>query len=140
VTSDAVAREVRQDVSEVLVRYASGIDRRDFALLRSCFTEDCEADYGDIGAWHTADAITAFMEEIHAGFGHTLHRITNHAVTPLDEDRIAARCYVDALIMDPDNQQLVAHAMGFYDDELVRTADGWKIARRRYTMVHLEMG
>ena len=29
-----------------------------------------------------------------------------------------------------------AHAAGFYDDDLVRTDDGWRIARRRYTMVH----
>lgn len=31
-----------------------------------------------------------------------------------------------------------AHAIGFYDDDLVRTAKGWRIAQRRYTMVHLE--
>ncbi len=43
----SIDREVRQDIAEVLVRYATGIDRRDWALLRSCFTDDCEADYGD---------------------------------------------------------------------------------------------
>ena len=31
----------------MLVRYATGIDRRDWVLFRSCFTDDCEADYGD---------------------------------------------------------------------------------------------
>jgi hypothetical protein len=51
-----VDRDVRQDVADVLVRYATGIDRRDWALLRSCFTDDCEADYGEIGGWHSADA------------------------------------------------------------------------------------
>ena len=25
--------------------------------------------------------------------------------------------------------------IGFYDDELVDTGDGWRIARRRYTIV-----
>ena len=37
----AVDREIRADVADLLVRYASGIDRRDWALLRSCFTDDC---------------------------------------------------------------------------------------------------
>ena len=27
------------------------------------------------------------------------------------------------------------HAVGFYDDDLVVTDDGWKIARRRFTLV-----
>ncbi|MGH7820300.1 MAG: hypothetical protein ACREQ9_11035 [Candidatus Binatia bacterium] len=29
---------------------------------------------------------------------------------------------------------------GYYDDELVRSEDGWKIARRRFTMVLLQRG
>jgi len=44
-----VDRDVRADVADVLVRYATGIDQRDWALFRTCFTEDCEADYGGIG-------------------------------------------------------------------------------------------
>jgi hypothetical protein len=35
-----VDREVREDVTEVLVRYATGIDTRDWELFRSCFTDD----------------------------------------------------------------------------------------------------
>ena len=30
-------------------------------------------------------------------------------------------------------------AAGFYDDELVLTDDGWKIARRRFTLVLLQL-
>ena len=40
------------------MRYATGIDRRDWALLRSCFTDDCVADYGDIG-----EVIGLFLHE-----------------------------------------------------------------------------
>ena len=131
--------DVRRDVSDVLVRYATGIDQRDWALLRTCFTEDCDADYGDIGVWHGGSEITAWMEEMHTPLGPTLHRITNQAVSTIDANRVAARCYVDALILGPDGKP-AAHACGFYDDELVRTDDGWKIARRRFTSVHLELG
>jgi hypothetical protein len=28
------------------------------------------------------------------------------------------------------------HAAGIYDDQLVSTDSGWRIARRRYTMVY----
>jgi 3-phenylpropionate/cinnamic acid dioxygenase small subunit len=135
-TAKTVDRDVRQDVSEVLVRYATGIDRRDWPLLQSCFTEDCDADYGDIGAWHGAEAIAKFMEQSHTHCGHTLHRITNHAIVPT-ADGVDARSYVDAIVMAPDNKTGV-RAVGYYDDGLVRTADGWKIARRRFTMVLLQ--
>ncbi len=132
----AVDREVRQDVAEVLVRYATGIDRRDWPLFRSCFTDDCDADYGDVGAWNSADGITAWMRETHEPCGHTMHSITNIVVTSHDAG-VTARSYVDGIIMFPDNQA-GARSAGYYDDELVATGDGWKIARRRFTMVMLQ--
>jgi hypothetical protein len=76
-TSDpAAVRASKQDIAEVLVRYATGIDRRDWGLFRSCFTADCHADYEGIGTWESADAITDFMVRAHADMGHTLHRIS----------------------------------------------------------------
>jgi len=123
----------QQAIVDVLVRYATGIDRRDWPLFRTCFTDDCEADYGDIGNWHGVDEITTWMEQTHAPCGHTLHRITNVALSPRD-DRVTTRSYVDALIMGRDNQSSI-RAAGYYDDEFVRTGTGWKIARRTFTSV-----
>ena len=129
-----VSREVRQDVAEVLVAYATSIDRRDWDLLRRCFTADCDADYGDIGAWHGADEITEWMRRTHEPCGHTLHRITNIAVTAGEGGGVTARAYVDALVMLPDGATGV-RAAGFYDDVLVETGGAWRIARRRFTPV-----
>jgi 3-phenylpropionate/cinnamic acid dioxygenase small subunit len=135
---------VHEEVAAVLVRYASGIDRRDWALFRTCFTDGCEADYGDIGVWHGGDEITEWMRATHEPCGPTLHRITNVAVEPgpggsggSGRDRATARSYVDALVMGPDGTGGV-RAAGTYDDELVRTPDGWRIARRRFTTVLVE--
>ncbi len=130
-------REVEHDVAEVLVRYATGIDRRDWGLFRTCFTPDVEADYGDIGVWHGVDEITEWMRVTHEPCGHTLHRITNVAVTPVDEDHVLARSYVQALVLFGDNTSGV-NAVGFYDDDLVRTDDGWKIAHRQFTTVRVD--
>jgi uncharacterized protein (TIGR02246 family) len=128
-------REDRQDISDLLVRYATGIDRRDWALFRTVFTEDCELDYGEIGVWNGVDAVTDFMEQVHAMAGHTMHRLSNQEIT-VDGDKAAARTYIDGLIMAGDNKSGV-NAIGFYDDEIVRTDAGWRIARRRYTQVRL---
>jgi 3-phenylpropionate/cinnamic acid dioxygenase small subunit len=127
--------EVRAGVSDLLVRYATGIDTRDWRLLRSCFTDDCEADYGDAGRWKSGDEITAWMRAAHEPLGHTLHRITNVSLTA-DGARVKARSYVDALIRGPGNVG-GARAAGFYEDVIVETDDGWRIARREYTMVRV---
>jgi uncharacterized protein (TIGR02246 family) len=128
-------REDRQDISELLVRYATGIDRRDWSLFRTVFTDDCELDYGVIGSWKGVYAVAEFMEQVHALAGHTMHRLSNQAIT-VDGDKAEARTYIDGLIMAGDNKSGV-NALGFYDDEIVRTDGGWRIARRRYTQVRL---
>ncbi len=128
-------REDRQDISELLLRYATGIDRRDWPLFRTVFTDDCELDYGEIGAWKGVDAATEFMEQAHALLGQTMHRLSNMSIT-VDGDQGVVRTYLDGLMMAPDNN-IGVNAIGFYDDEVVRTADGWRIARRRYSQVRL---
>jgi 3-phenylpropionate/cinnamic acid dioxygenase small subunit len=129
-------RNMRADVAEVLVRYATGIDRRDWELFRSCFIDDCEADYGPIGVWHNAEEITTWMRTTHEPAGHTMHRVTNQVVTA-NGSGATARSYVDALVMFAGNKSGTRSA-GYYDDELVPTDDGWKIARRRFTLVLLQ--
>ncbi len=125
----------RADIADVLIRYATGIDGRDWPLFRTVFTADCVLDYGQIGTWNGVDAVTEFMEVSHAGAGHTMHRLSNMAVT-VTGDTATARTYVDGLILAADNTSGV-NAVGFYDDELTRTGDGWRIARRRFTAVRI---
>lgn len=135
--SEIGSREDRQDVAELLVRYATGIDRRDWTLLRTCFTDDCSVDYGRLGVWHGVDELTDWLRTTHEPLGHTMHRITNPVTTP-NGDGLTARSYVDALVLFADDRS-GTRATGYYDDELVRTDDGWKIASRRFTMVLLQL-
>jgi 3-phenylpropionate/cinnamic acid dioxygenase small subunit len=126
----------RQAVADLLVRYASGIDGRDWALLRSCFADDCDADYGEIGHWYSGDEITAWMAQTHDPLGPTLHRISN-VVVHQDGDLLRTRCAVHGIIVLPDRSAAV-HAYGFYDDEIA-PADDPKIVRRRFTQVTTEL-
>lgn len=121
-----------REIGAVLIRYATGIDRRDWALFRTAFTPDCVLDYGQIGTWSGIEEVLAFMRESHAMAGHTLHRITNVAAT-VDGDSARATSYVDAVIMAPDGRTGV-NAVGCYDDELLgqcRHARRGRRARRR---------
>jgi ketosteroid isomerase-like protein len=128
-------REDKQDIAAVIMCYATGIDRRDWPLFRTVFTDDCELDYGEIGSFKGVDAITEFMQQAHAMAGHTMHRLTNQVIA-VDGDTAEARTYVDALIMVGDSGSGV-NAAGFYDDDLVRTDDGWRVARRNFVQVRV---
>lgn len=125
--------EDERAIHHLLLRYATGIDTRDWPLFRTCFAQDCEADYGNFGHWRGQRDITEYMERAHRHMGETLHRITNIVVENRN-DEIVARSYVDAMLTD--QVQGVTHrATGYYDDCLIRTADGWRISRRKFTMV-----
>lgn len=125
------------DIGDVLVRYSTGIDSRDWPLLRTCFTDDCDADYGEIGHWYGSEEITTWMEQSHAPLGPTMHRVTN-IVAKVDGDAATSRCYVHAVVMTSDRSTAI-HAYGWYDDELVRSTGGWRITRRRFNQVTTEM-
>jgi 3-phenylpropionate/cinnamic acid dioxygenase small subunit len=126
----------RMAVTDVLVRYATAIDRRDWTLFETCFTEDCASDYGPaIGGWTDRADLTAFMVSAHANMGHTMHRMTNF-VTAIDGDTATGRTYVHVILqLDRENPTVVYETFGFYDDKLVRAGDGWRIAERNFTTV-----
>jgi 3-phenylpropionate/cinnamic acid dioxygenase small subunit len=124
------AREDRTEIEELLVRYATGIDSRDWPLFRSCFTEDLEADYDTLGPIAGAERITDIMQKAHDPMGPSFHRMSN-MVVKIDGDTAAARTYVHAvLLVDPADKDKWVDVVGSYDDKLVRTPDGWRIANR----------
>jgi 3-phenylpropionate/cinnamic acid dioxygenase small subunit len=133
--SDPKVRQDKQEIADVLLRYATGIDRRDWPLFRTVFTDDCRLDYGEIGSFEGVDAITDFMQQAHSMAGHTMHRLTNQVITVVG-DKAESRTYVDALIMMSDSNSGV-NAAGFYDDELVRGDEGWRVARRHFIQVRV---
>ena len=121
----------RDEIVDVLVRYATGIDSRDWRLFRSCFSDDARFDYGGIGQWDTPEAITDYMRAAHSG--PSMHRLSNFVID-IDGDRATSRTYVDAVVMGPKGFGAVEN-FGWYDDEWVRTPGGWRISFR-HTMLH----
>jgi 3-phenylpropionate/cinnamic acid dioxygenase small subunit len=120
----------KEQIGELLVRYATGIDRRDWALFRSCWTDDVSADYGVLGQYTDADSLTEVMRASHHDMGPTYHRMTN-LVIEVDGDTATARSYVHAVLMlQPGDEENWIDVVGHYDDELVRGTDGWRISRR----------
>ncbi|MGH7286773.1 MAG: nuclear transport factor 2 family protein [Myxococcota bacterium] len=130
----------RIEINDLLIRYTKAIDQKDWKLLDSVFTPDAEVDYvssgGIKGSYPEA---RAWLEKALAIFPTTVHYVTNSEVT-LAGDRASARTavYNPMFFRNPDGT-LHHFAVGaYYVDELVRTAQGWRIAKRREDQAFLE--
>jgi 3-phenylpropionate/cinnamic acid dioxygenase small subunit len=124
-----------EEISALAVRYASGVDRRDWDHLRGAFTEDVVADYPGVGFWSGLDDFVTFLDTYHKDMGLSVHHVGN-VVADVDGDHGTARSYVTAVLqLDREHPDQVLRADGFYDDVLVRTPAGWRISRRTATIV-----
>ena len=123
------ARADRDEIIDVLIRYATGIDQKDWQLFRTCFTEDVVADYGSYGSWSDAEGLTNFMIAVHEDKRATKHMMTNFVVE-VDGHRATAHSYVHAVLMTTDEPAQWIDVVGHYDDHLLRTGKGWQINLR----------
>jgi 3-phenylpropionate/cinnamic acid dioxygenase small subunit len=120
----------QEQIAEVLIRYATGIDSKDWPLLRSCWADEIDVDYQQLGHFTSPDALTDVMRQLHENMGPTYHRLSNFVIN-VEGDRATVRSYVHAVLMlQPDDDTNWVDALGHYDDVFVRTADGWRINKR----------
>jgi 3-phenylpropionate/cinnamic acid dioxygenase small subunit len=123
-------------IGDVLVRYATGIDTKDWSLFRTCFTDDVNADYGDIGVWSGVDEITDYMTAAHARMPRTNHMMSNFSIE-VDGDHASATSYVHVVLVIAADPLMWIDGVGQYADELVRSDDGWRIRERTYSTSRL---
>jgi 3-phenylpropionate/cinnamic acid dioxygenase small subunit len=128
----SVARSDHDLITDVLVRYATGIDTRDWDLFRTCFTDDVQADYGPaVGLWTDVDAITEYMDVMHRDMLDTKHFLSNFVIE-VSGDTASASTYVHAILVVTNDPLTWYEPVGRYEDRLVRTVDGWRISRRTF--------
>ena len=117
----------REQIIDLYRTYARALDQRRFELLRTVFTDDVVADYG-FGPVEGIDQLVVFMVDSHREITNTRHRTLDFEIAV---DGRAATCRAskrNTLTVGSGDPSVV---VGQYVDELVRTADGWRISRRR---------
>ncbi len=121
----------RAAIADVIYSYAHAVDRRDWALYRSIFSDRIEIDFftwAGIRQTYSAAEWVAQVRETLSCFDSTQHTFTNLAIS-IDRDR--ATCIVNMtarhnlIVEDRAESQTLG---GFYTHHLERTAHGWRIA------------
>lgn len=126
--------QARHAIEAVLIRYATAIDRRDWDLFATCFVDDVEANYGDLGSWSSSRDLVEHMARGHERYGSSLHRLGN---IDIQGNALFARTtsYVDALLMPPTAGSEIRRAFGRYEDELSHDTGTWLIRRHKFVSV-----
>jgi hypothetical protein len=123
----------RAEIREVQLRYATGLDWRDFAMVHACFTEDAQASYNGIVLDAGADAIVAYVRAVEA-LRSTMHSVTN-VVADIDGDSAEVETTTVAyLVRDDDGgaQTIIIRGLR-YRDRMVRRGGAWLIQHRVHT-------
>lgn len=125
-------RDDIHDIGQVMIRYATSVDRRDLERYATCFTPDVVVTgFGDV----EFDEREAYVEWVAAALSRyraTHHQITNQEVE-LDGDRAHLRSHVQATHVSARDADELVILWGIYDDRLIRTDAGWQITHH-----HLE--
>ena len=132
----------RLDIAEVVNRLAVTADTHDWPGLRQCFTDEVFADYTSLAGGQPstvkADALVDAWKVVPGGFKRTQHLIGNHIIT-VENKRATCVAYFQATHFLPSDTGGNTWTLGGrYDDELVRTAQGWKISRIKMTVLWAE--
>lgn len=122
----------RMEIQDLIARYAHAIDERDWGALDQVFTSDAVIDYSELGGSKGSLAETkAFLAEAMPNFTMFQHLSTTSRID-LDGDRASAKTILfNPMVMQHEGQERVFFIGLWYNDKLVRTADGWRIAHRR---------
>lgn len=119
--------EDQLDIQQLYARYNHAIDSGQADQWAACFTSDGIFSSGASGEFTGTEALAAFAK----GFAERLkaRHWTNNLVLDAAGDGAKGSCYLMLYRLGGETPASIMIS-GIYDDELVRTGDGWKFARR----------
>jgi hypothetical protein len=127
-------------VTETVYRYATGVDRRDWTLYRSLFTDTVTIDFSSFSPNQppprvmSSDDWVAGIVPLFTGLAATQHSMTN-PLASVDGDAATITMYMQAHhVYDPDDPASWYTVGGYYDDTLARVDSRWLLTSVRLTV------
>ena len=120
----------RLEIQQLLVDYSTAIDNRRFDDLDTVFTEDAYIDYRAMGGIDGRyPEVKAWLAEVLPNFPAYSHMLGNLSIT-FSGDTASSRviCF-NPMVLDGDQKQVLFCGL-WYDDEFLRTPQGWRLTRR----------
>jgi len=120
----------RQQISDVLYRYASSVDYKDFATLRSLFTDDAHGVYMTVADLSGADEIVKWIDGMTADKSWQHQKLTVYHIDFTGPDEASTLTYHTSHQTDAGDESAVTLIVARYRDKLRRVGGTWKITEK----------
>jgi hypothetical protein len=120
----------RLEIQQLLVDYSTAIDNRRFDDLDAVFTADAYIDYRAMGGIDGQyPEVKAWLAQVLPHFPAYSHMLGNLSITFTGDTASSRVICFNPMVLDGEAKQVLFCGL-WYDDEFVRTADGWRMTRR----------
>jgi hypothetical protein len=120
----------RFEIQQLLIDYSTAIDNRQFDDLDRVFTPDAYIDYRAMGGIDGRfPEVKAWLAQVLPNFPAYAHMLGNFDVR-IDGDTASSRTYCfNPMVLGGEENQILYCGL-WYQDEFIRTPDGWRMSRR----------
>ncbi|WP_208876692.1 nuclear transport factor 2 family protein [Streptomyces armeniacus] len=122
----------RLEIRELTARFTDAVNRRAPEDLAGLFAEDGEWHVPGVPVAAGREAIAALLRKLLGNFAH-LVQLTHSGHADVSGDTATATWYLTENAVDADGNAFAF--TGVYTDELVRTPEGWRFARRTFAFL-----
>ncbi len=123
----------RLEIQQLLIDYSTAIDRKRFDDLDRVFTPDAYIDYRVTGGIDGRfPEVKAWLKDVLPNFPAYYHMLGNVDIRVTGDTGSSRAICFNPMVMGGSNQdESQIYFVGiWYEDEFVRTADGWRMTRR----------
>ena len=128
-----------EEIKKLKARYCAACDggwggraSHDTEGILSCFVEDCVWDGGVFGKRESRKALREYYDQNSASEAPLAYHLLTNPIIDVDGDRATGNWHLTIMLNTPDRSSILVG--GIFDDEYVRTPEGWRIKRSRFTL------
>jgi hypothetical protein len=123
--------EDRIEIDDLLTRYASAIDGRDWALLDTVFTHDAHLDYRSAGGVAGEyPEVRRWLADVLPVFEVMQHHVLNRVVSQSERGVRATSNFFNVNLLSVDGAPWIFKVGGRYHDRLRHDDGAWRIVAR----------
>jgi hypothetical protein len=127
---DKMPETDRDAITSLINLYALAVDSQRWELFDRLFTANVVVDYGEGAIWTERDSFKKAFASIHAPLDSTQHIMSGHQMRIIGDEANAFTYGAWTLMRYGADGGDTWRGSGWYDDQLVRAPDGWRIRHR----------